>query len=96
MPDTETRPGPDIVRPTTVVSVRFFARYRDLAGISACEVELAEGATVGDLIAQLRADHRLESLPPNPFVAVNRVYADFGQLLTSGDEVALIPPVSGG
>lgn len=84
------------MRSTTVVQVRFFAHYRDLAGRQDCEVELSEGSTVGDLVQRLRADPQLESLPPEPLVAVNRDYADYGRRLATGDEVALIPPVSGG
>ena len=47
-------------------------------------------------VARLRADLHLEWLPLEPLVAVNRDYADMGQRLAAGDEVALIPPVSGG
>ncbi len=96
VPDIGTRTEPVVVRPSTVVHVRFFAHYADLAGMRACDTELPEGSTVGDLVQRLREDLPLQSLPPEPLVAVNRDYADLGRPLVSGDEVALIPPVSGG
>jgi molybdopterin converting factor subunit 1 len=78
------------------VQVRFFAHYRELTGVSACEVALPPGATVGDLVTMLRADRRFEALPEVPLVAVNQEYADPQRGLRKGDEVAVIPPVSGG
>lgn len=95
MPDTGTRTETEVTSATTVV-VRFFAHYRELAGMQICELELSDGSTVGDLVARLRADLHLEWLPLEPLVAVNRDYADMEQPLAAGDEVALIPPVSGG
>lgn len=60
-------------------------------------VELSEGATVSDLVAELRArGTRFDILPDAPAVAVNRVYADGSHALQAGDEVAFIPPVAGG
>ena len=88
----ETRP-----HATTIAArVLFFAHYRDLTGTRECRVGLSEGATVRDLIARLRADPNYASLPADPLVAVNRDYADPARRLSDGDEVALIPPVSGG
>jgi molybdopterin converting factor subunit 1 len=81
---------------TAVVQVRFFAHYRDRAGMRDCEIEVDDGSTVADLVLRLRADPRLDWLPPDPLIAVNRDYADYGRYLASGDEVAFIPPVSGG
>lgn len=79
------------------VRTLFFAAYRDLAGGSSLDVELPEGATVGDLVATLRAKGGgLAKLPPQPAIALNRSYARPEQVLRSGDEVALIPPVAGG
>jgi molybdopterin converting factor subunit 1 len=79
------------------VHTRFFALYRDLLGASHLDVELAEGATVGDLVRQLRSRGApFDRLPEAPAVAVNRVYADLSAPLEPGDEVAFIPPVAGG
>ena len=90
MPDTRVHAG------ATVVRVRFFALYRDLAGMHECDLELPAGGTVGDLLRLLRDDPRLGFLPDEPLVAVNRDYADHRRPLADGDEVALIPQVSGG
>jgi MoaE-MoaD fusion protein len=73
-----------------VVSVRLFAGLRERAGSSHVDVELPEGATVGDLLAAL------ELAPRSCVAAINREYADAGAPIAPGDEVALVPPVSGG
>jgi molybdopterin converting factor subunit 1 len=81
------------------ISVRtlFFATYRDLVGEHELAVELDDGATVADLVAELRARGRpFDRLPTEPAVAVNRTYAPLSERLGVGDEVAFIPPVAGG
>jgi molybdopterin converting factor subunit 1 len=80
------------------VTVRLFAMLRERAGREAIELELPDGATVADALETL-GDHRglgetLEHLPVR--AAVNREYASSETPLTAGDELALIPPVSGG
>jgi len=74
------------------ISVRLFAGLRERAGAGELELELAEGALVGDALAQMSA--LTEGVPV--VMAVNQEYADAGTALHPGDEVALIPPVSGG
>lgn len=81
------------------VSVRtlFFAAYRDLLGTSELNVALDGKPTVGDLVRSLRARGApFDGLPEHPAVAVNHAYADASEVLSSGDEVAFIPPVAGG
>ena len=79
------------------VHTLFFAAYRDILGASSLDVEVRDGATVGDLVAELRSRGApFDSLPEAPAVAVNRVYASLSEPLSSGDEVAFIPPVAGG
>lgn len=78
------------------VKVRFFARFRELAGRTEETLELPAGSSVSDLVAHLRASEGLGSLPDRPAVAVNLEYAEGRQRLRNGDEVALIPPVAGG
>ena len=76
------------------VVVRLFAGLRERAGVDRIEVELADGATVGDLLAALPGTSVGD---PEPcIVAVNREYAAETTRLSGGDEVALVPPVSGG
>lgn len=77
--------------------VRLFALYRERAGASVVSVELPPGATVADLTTTVRDDYP-QLAPPEVriVVAVNAEYADDDQRLQPGDEVCLIPPVSGG
>jgi len=79
------------------VTVRLFASLREYAGAGTLALELGDGATVADAIASLR-DGALSGLPANaPFVtAVAREYVKEDHPLTQGDELALVPPVSGG
>ena len=74
------------------VTVRLFAMLRERAGRRSVDLELPEGARVGDALAELGT--LAEGLPL--VMAVNREYAPEDQVLGEGDELALIPPVSGG
>jgi len=80
------------------VSVRLFAILRERAGRDSVEIELPEGATVGDAFERLAAAPGLgelvERMPLR--MAVNREYAGEGTAIAPGDELALIPPISGG
>jgi MoaE-MoaD fusion protein len=80
------------------VTVRLFAILRERAGRDSVEIELPEGATVGDAFARLAAAPGLgelvERLPLR--MAVNREYASAATPIAPGDELALIPPISGG
>jgi molybdopterin converting factor subunit 1 len=74
------------------VRVRLFAALRERAGAGEIELELPDGARVSDALAQLSSLTDGVSV----VIAVNQEYADAAVPLHSGDEVALIPPVSGG
>jgi molybdopterin synthase catalytic subunit len=79
------------------VNVRLFAMLRERAGADALELELPDGATVADAVEALRAKPELEGLERMPLrVAVNREYAPDETRIEPGDELAAIPPVSGG
>ena len=79
------------------VRTLFFAAYRDLIGTPELPLDVAEGATVADLVRDLRGrGHPFDALPAEPAVAVNRIYAAPSEVLGPGDEVAFIPPVAGG
>ena len=81
----------------TSLSVLLFAAARDLAGADRVAVELAPGATVADLRAALAARvPALAGLMANSAVAVNHDFADDARVVEAGDEVAVVPPVSGG
>jgi molybdopterin synthase catalytic subunit len=74
------------------VTVRLFAGLREHAGTGQRDVELGDGAHVDDVWPALE----LGEEPTGLVFAVNRVYVERTQALAEGDEVALIPPVSGG
>jgi MoaE-MoaD fusion protein len=74
------------------ITVRLFAMLRERAGAREVTLELPEGARVSDALAELGPI--AEGLPL--VMAVNREYAPEDQVLDPGDELALIPPVSGG
>ena len=75
------------------IRVLYFGVLRDAFGYADSEVLLAEGASVADL---LRVVQGREGFWDSIAVAVNREYAKREDLLKEGDEVALLPPVSGG
>src|SRR3954454_11567662 len=77
------------------LTVRLFAGLRERAGAPTLQLDLPEEGTVADLLAALGGTPL--DLPDRSFiVAVNREYADPAAPVRAGDEVALIPPVSGG
>ena len=79
------------------VTVRLFARLRDIVGAGDLALELTDGATAQAAWDRLAAEHR--DLAPYRDVsscAVNEEYARFDTRLHEGDEVAFLPPVSGG
>ena len=74
------------------VVVKLFAGLREQAGTGEREVDLEDGARTADVWPALG----LGEEPPGLLYAVNREYAQPDRRLADGDEVALIPPVSGG
>lgn len=79
------------------LDVTFFALYRERAGLRHLVLELPEAGTVADLTGAIR--NRFPNLAPPDVkivVAVNAEYADPELVLQEGDQVCLIPPVSGG
>jgi molybdopterin synthase catalytic subunit len=80
------------------VSVRLFAVLRECAGRDAVDLELEHGATVAEAIDRLRGMPGLEQPLSKMSVAaaVNREYVSPQTVLSADDELALVPPVSGG
>jgi molybdopterin synthase catalytic subunit/molybdopterin converting factor small subunit len=74
------------------ITVRLFAALRERAGWSERELDVPDGAAVADVWPRLG----LGDEPPGLAYARNREYAGRGEQLAHGDEVAVIPPVSGG
>ncbi len=73
-----------------------FASYAEVMGSAMLEVELAEPATVADLISALRRLPGGDSLPVTPLIAVNLELASSTVPVAAGDELALLPPLAGG
>ncbi|MBI2834872.1 MAG: MoaD/ThiS family protein [Acidobacteria bacterium] len=79
------------------VTVRLFARLRDIAGAGEVHRELPPGATIRTLWDGLVTDHpALGPFGASLSSAVNAEYARMDRSLSDGDEVAFLPPVSGG
>ncbi len=80
-----------------IVRSLFFAHLQDIAGGRELSLALAEGATVRDAAQEL--EHRypgMADLLTHTRVAVNAEFADGEMILREGDEVAFMPPMSGG
>lgn len=69
-----------------------FARYRTLLGFERLELPLPVPATLEGLLA----DPRFSALPKDALLALNQGFVSRAATLEDGDEVALMPPVSGG
>jgi molybdopterin converting factor subunit 1 len=79
------------------VTVRLFARLRDIAGAAELTRDIPAGATAGDVWrALVREFPELARYESSISTAVNADYAKMGTALTEHDEVAFLPPVSGG
>lgn len=79
------------------VRLLLFAQYRDAAGASELDLDLPGGSRAADAVAALRAlGASYGRIPERPVVALNQVYSSLDDMLTDGDELALLPPVAGG
>jgi len=79
------------------VRVLFFGQLKDIVGLDQDEAELSDGARVEDLFERYgRRFPRLAEFRPSIAASVNQEYAGWRESLSAGDEVAFLPPVSGG
>ena len=79
------------------VTVLFFGMLKELAGAERRTLEIAPGASVGELVGLCAARASKQSeVWTSLAAAVNQEYASRATVLAEGDEVALLPPVSGG
>jgi molybdopterin converting factor subunit 1 len=79
------------------VKVLFFGRLKDIVGRAEDSVELADGTLIEQLFAHYGARHpELARFRPSLVASRNQEFADWSTTLHSGDEVAFLPPVSGG
>jgi molybdopterin synthase catalytic subunit len=77
--------------------VLFFGMLKDLVGRAADEPELADGATLGTVFERYaEREPRLRELASSIVIARNQQFADVSTAVADGDEIALLPPVSGG
>ena len=79
------------------VTVRLFARLRDIAGSGEMTREVSAGANVGLVWASLVSEFpELSAYEKSISCAVNADYSRFSAMVADGDEIAFLPPVSGG
>ena len=79
------------------LKVLFFGQLKDIAGRSEDSVELPEGSRVEDVFAHYASAHpRLRELAGSIVVARNQQFTPGTQSVADGDEIAFLPPVSGG
>ena len=79
------------------VTVLFFAGARERVGVGRVELDVSVGAYLGAVVDRAIASTGVEyELPENVMLARNGVYSDRSTVLNDGDEIAIIPPVSGG
>jgi molybdopterin converting factor small subunit len=84
------------VASTFSVRVLLFASYAEMLGCDSMDLVLESPATVGDLLRRLRAFPGGERLPEAPLCALNLSQVRADAELHAGDEVAILPPLSGG
>jgi MoaE-MoaD fusion protein len=83
----------DVIKITALL----FGQAREMAGAASLEMEVAQPATVASAFAVLVADHpKLAAMERSLLFAVNEEYAGREQVLNDGDQLAVLPPVSGG
>lgn len=79
------------------VNIRLFAALREVLGRGEVILNVSEGATVGELQGQLMREYpAVEAFLATLVWAVNEDYVSAEHRLREGDEIALIPPISGG
>ncbi|MGB6429524.1 MAG: molybdopterin converting factor subunit 1, partial [Candidatus Acidiferrales bacterium] len=80
-----------------LVRVLFFGRFKEIVGVAEDEAQISDGARVEDLFKQYGDQHpELAGFRESAAAAVNQQFAEWGAALAAGDEVAFLPPVSGG
>lgn len=79
------------------ITVKLFAAYQEVYGTPELSLELPQGITVGEVGDRIRAPYPvLHSLAPVTRYGINLNFVEAETIVQEGDEVVLIPPVSGG
>ncbi len=81
---------------TLQITIRLFASMAQHAGRDRAAVEIPSDSRLSDAVEALHRTLPTLSWPAGVMIAVNQEYASLDRLLVEGDEVAIIPPVSGG
>ena len=82
---------------TIKITALLFGQAREIAGAASLEIEVAQPATVASAFAELIAGHpKLAAMERSLLFAINEEYAGREQALNDGDQLAVLPPVSGG
>ena len=77
--------------------MKFFASYREAVGREEIEIDVQENSKISELLEVLKKTlPKIGSLSETLIISVNKEYASYDTILNEGDEVALLPPVSGG
>ena len=77
------------------ITVKLFATYREIMGTSVLELDIPDGSNTGSLLAMLKEKNK-NAPTEYAIVALNSEYVGKNAVIKDGDEVAIIPPVSGG
>jgi MoaD family protein len=79
------------------IHVQFYAQLRDLVGMGELDIDIAEGATVRDLLKATYAEQpALRSHDKSILIGAGVEFVDRNHELKEGDEIAIMPPVQGG
>lgn len=79
------------------IRVKLFASYQELVGEPEVPLEIETGSTVADALEKVRREHpALAGQSHDPLTACNLRHVNGDHVLSDGDELALLPPVSGG
>ena len=79
------------------IRVQFYAQLRDLLGVHELDIDIGEGATVGDSLEQIYAQHpKLRPHDKSILIGAGVEFVDRNYKLCPGDEISIMPPVQGG
>jgi len=80
-----------------IVKVLFFASLKDITGVSGSDLELDENADVESLKVEVTSMYpKLKPFMSFVKIAINQEFAEANSVIKNGDELAILPPVSGG
>jgi molybdopterin converting factor subunit 1 len=79
------------------ISILYFATVKDATGIRMESIDLSDDTTIREMLSKISIIYpKLKHILNNIQISVNYRIVDFNTILKDGDEVALLPPISGG